>query len=139
MIDVDHFKRYNDHYGHQAGDDCLRRVATAVRVAVMPKPGEFVARYGGEEIVAVLFDRGMEEAQQIAQRIVSEVASLAIPHASAIECDRVSVSVGAATQIPPVTSSYDAIIRLADSALYSAKRQGRDRSIVVEARTVAVA
>jgi diguanylate cyclase (GGDEF)-like protein len=139
MIDVDHFKRYNDHYGHQAGDECLRRVATAVRVAVMPKPSEFVARYGGEEIIAVLFDRSTDEARDIAQRIVTEVAALAIPHASSIECDRVSVSVGAATQIPPVTSSYDAIIRLADSALYSAKRQGRDRSIVVEARTVAVA
>jgi diguanylate cyclase (GGDEF)-like protein len=139
MIDVDHFKLYNDHYGHQAGDDCLRRVATAVRAAILPKAGEFVARYGGEEMIAVLFDRDMAEAQQIAERIVSEVAALTIPHATSIECDRVSVSVGAATQIPPVTSSYDAIVRLADSALYTAKRQGRDRSIVVEARTVAVA
>ncbi|MFL6578801.1 MAG: diguanylate cyclase domain-containing protein [Povalibacter sp.] len=139
MIDVDHFKRYNDHYGHQAGDECLRRVATAVRAAVLPRPGEFVARYGGEEMIAVLFDRGMNDAQDIAQKIVSEVAALAIPHASSIECDRVSVSVGAATQIPPVTSSYDAIIRLADSALYTAKNQGRDRSVTVEARTVAVA
>jgi diguanylate cyclase (GGDEF)-like protein len=139
MIDVDHFKLYNDHYGHQAGDDCLRRVATAVRAAVMPKGSEFVARYGGEEMIAVLFDRSPEEARQIAERIVGDVASLGIPHATAIECERVSVSVGAATQTPPVTSSYDAIVRLADSALYSAKRQGRDRSIAVEARTVAVA
>jgi len=139
MIDVDHFKLYNDHYGHQAGDDCLRRVATAVRTAVTMRSGDFVARYGGEEMIAVLFDRSNNEAQEIAQRIVSDVASLGIPHASSVESTRVSVSVGAAIQVPPLTSSYDAIVRLADGALYTAKRQGRDRSIVVEARTAAVA
>lgn len=139
MIDVDHFKLYNDHYGHQAGDDCLRRVATAVRTAVGTRGGDFVARYGGEEIIAVVFDRTSAEADEIARRIVSDVGALAIPHAKAIECTRVSVSVGGATQIPTVASSYDAIVRLADGALYTAKRQGRDRSIVVEARTVAVA
>lgn len=139
MVDVDHFKLYNDHYGHQAGDECLRRVATTVRTAVAMRPGDFVARYGGEEIIAVLIDRANSDAQEIAQRVVAEVAALEIPHASSIECRRVSVSVGAATQLPPITSSYDAIVRLADSALYTAKRQGRDRSIVVEARTAAVA
>jgi diguanylate cyclase (GGDEF)-like protein len=139
MIDVDHFKLYNDHYGHQAGDDCLRRVATAVRTAVGTRGGDFVARYGGEEIIAVVFDRTSAEADEIARRIVSDVGALAIPHAKSIECTRVSVSVGGATQVPTVASSYDAIVRLADGALYTAKRQGRDRSIVVEARTVAVA
>lgn len=139
MIDVDHFKLYNDHYGHQAGDECLRRVASAVRSAVGTRAGDFVARYGGEEIIAVVFDRNHAEAEEIAHRIVTEVASLDIPHARAVECTRVSVSVGAATQIPSVASSYDAIVRLADGALYTAKRQGRDRSIVIEARTMAVA
>lgn len=139
MIDVDHFKLYNDHYGHQAGDDCLRSVATAVRTAVGMRSGDCVARYGGEEIIAVLFDRTPAEAQDIAQRVVSEIAVLDIPHALAVERARVSVSVGAATQVPPLTSSYDAIVRLADGALYTAKRQGRDRSIVVEARTAAAA
>ena len=139
MIDVDHFKLYNDHYGHQAGDECLRHVAAAVRAAVGTRPGDFVARYGGEEIIAVVFDRSHAEAEEIARRIVADVASLEIPHASSVECRRVSVSVGAATQIPTIASSYDAVVRLADGALYSAKRQGRDRSIVVEARTMAVA
>ncbi|HEU4485536.1 MAG TPA: diguanylate cyclase [Povalibacter sp.] len=139
MIDVDHFKLYNDHYGHQAGDECLRRVAAAVRSAVGMRPGDCVARYGGEEIVAVLFDRTLAEAQETAQRVVSEVAALDIPHALAMECARVSVSVGAATQMPPLTSSYDAIVRLADSALYTAKRQGRDRCVAVEARTAVAA
>lgn len=139
MIDVDHFKLYNDHYGHQAGDECLRRVAAAVRTAVGMRAGDLVARYGGEEIIAVLLDRDMNETQEIAQRVVAEVGALGIPHASSTQCCRVSVSVGAATQQPPVISSYDAVVRLADSALYAAKHQGRDRSIAVEARTAAVA
>lgn len=137
MIDVDHFKLYNDNYGHQAGDDCLRKVASAVRSAVQMRPGDFVARYGGEEIIAVLCDRSTTDAKEIAQRIVQEVAELDIPHASSMNSTCVSVSVGAATQLPPVTSSYDAIVRLADGALYTAKRQGRNQFVAVEARAVA--
>ncbi len=137
MIDVDHFKLYNDNYGHQAGDDCLRKVASAVRSAVQMRPGDFVARYGGEEIIAVLCDRSTTDAKEIAQRIVQEVAELDIPHASSMNGTCVSVSVGAATQLPPVTSSYDAIVRLADGALYTAKRQGRNQFVAVEARAVA--
>ena len=137
MIDVDHFKLYNDSYGHQAGDECLRKVATAVRLAVQMRPGDFVARYGGEEIIAVLSDRSTIDAKEIAQRIVREVAALDIPHASSMNGPCVSVSVGAATQLPPITSSYDAIVRLADGALYTAKRQGRNQCVAVEARAVA--
>jgi diguanylate cyclase (GGDEF)-like protein len=138
MIDVDHFKLYNDNYGHQAGDECLRRVAAAVRSAVQMRPGDFVARYGGEEIIAVLSDRSTSDAKEIAQRIVHEVASLDIPHTSS-QSSCVSVSVGAATQLPPITSSYDAIVRLADGALYTAKRQGRNQCVAVEGRAVAAA
>lgn len=137
MIDVDHFKLYNDSYGHQAGDECLRKVATAVRTAVQMRPGDFVARYGGEEIIAVLSDRSTGDAKEIAQRIVRAVVSLDIPHASSMNGPCVSVSVGAATQMPPITSSYDAIVRLADGALYTAKRQGRNQCVAVEARAVA--
>lgn len=137
MIDVDHFKLYNDSYGHQAGDECLRQVAAAVRSAVQMRPGDFVARYGGEEIIAVLSDRSTTDAKEIAQRIVREVAALDIPHASSMNGPCVSVSVGAATQLPPITSSYDAIVRLADGALYTAKRQGRNQCVAVEARAVA--
>jgi diguanylate cyclase (GGDEF)-like protein len=137
MIDVDHFKLYNDSYGHQAGDDCLRRVSAAVRTAVQMRPGDCVARYGGEEIIAVLCDRSIPEAREIAQRIVQDVASLDIPHASSQNGPCVSVSVGAATQLPPITSPYDAIVRLADGALYTAKRQGRNQCVAVEARAVA--
>jgi diguanylate cyclase (GGDEF)-like protein len=137
MVDVDHFKLYNDSYGHQAGDDCLRRVAAAVRSAVQMRPGDFVARYGGEEIIAVLNDRSTSDAKELAERIVDAVVSLEIPHASSAGSPCVSVSVGAATQLPPITSSYDAIVRLADGALYTAKHQGRNRCVAVEARAIA--
>ena len=139
MVDVDHFKLYNDHYGHQAGDDCLRRVAAAVRSAVAVKPGDFVARYGGEEIIAVLPRRTHEDTHEIAEKIVTTVAALEVPHATSPDHKRVSVSVGAATHLPPITASYDSVVRLADSALYSAKRQGRNQSVVLEARAMAAA
>jgi diguanylate cyclase (GGDEF)-like protein len=139
MVDVDHFKLYNDHYGHQAGDDCLRRVAAAVRSAVAMRLGDFVARYGGEEIIAVLTGRTHDDAHEIAERVVTTVAALEIAHVTSPDHKRVSVSVGAATQLPPFTSSYDAVVRLADSALYSAKRQGRNQSVVLEARAMAAA
>ena len=80
MIDVDDFKRYNDHYGHLAGDDCLQRIAQAVRNAVAGNPADLLARYGGEELVAVLIDRSAADAQAAAERIVADVAALAIPH-----------------------------------------------------------
>jgi diguanylate cyclase (GGDEF)-like protein len=139
MVDVDHFKLYNDHYGHQAGDECLRSVAAAVRNAIGMRPGDLVARYGGEEIIAVLVARTPEEAGRTAQRIVREVAALDIPHASALQHSRVSVSVGSATQLPSLSSSYDAIMRLADTALYTAKQQGRNCSRAVEAGTAVAA
>lgn len=137
MVDVDHFKLYNDHYGHQAGDECLRRVAAAVRSAIGTRAGDFVARYGGEEIIAVLLDRSEKEAQEIAARIVREVHTLRIAHAASPESPWVSVSVGATTQYPRVTPSYDAIVRLADDALYAAKHQGRNRSVFVDAKRAA--
>jgi len=139
MVDVDHFKLYNDQYGHQAGDECLRSVAAAVRAAVGVRSADLLARYGGEEIIAVLVARSTDEACTTAQRIVREVAALNIPHASAADHSRVSVSVGAATQLPSMSSSYDAIMRLADTALYTAKQQGRNCSRSVEVGAAVVA
>lgn len=138
MIDVDYFKLYNDHYGHQAGDECLRRVADSVRHALNCRPGELIARYGGEEIVALLLDRRQAEVQEIAHRIVSAVRALSLPH-DAAAVKHVSVSVGAAMQPGPLLSSYDSLLKHADRALYAAKHQGRNRAIVVEARASAAA
>jgi diguanylate cyclase (GGDEF)-like protein len=133
MIDVDHFKLYNDHYGHQSGDECLRLVAASVRAALRLRPGDLIARYGGEEIVALLFDRQQAEVHELAQRIVAEVGELNMPHAAA-PVSHVSVSVGAAANAAPLIGVYDNLLREADAALYAAKHQGRNRAIVVEGR-----
>jgi diguanylate cyclase (GGDEF)-like protein len=137
MIDVDHFKLYNDHYGHQSGDDCLRLVAASVRAALSLRPGDLIARYGGEEIVALLFDRKHAEVHELARRIVAAVGELKMPHAAA-PANEVSVSVGAA-HAAPLGGVYDNLLRQADAALYAAKHQGRNRAIVVEARAFAAA
>jgi diguanylate cyclase (GGDEF)-like protein len=138
MIDVDHFKLYNDHYGHQSGDDCLRLVAASVRKALALRPDDLIARYGGEEIVALLFDRKQAEVHELAQRIVAEVSGLEMAHAAS-PVSLVSVSVGAAAHVAPLVGGYDNLLRQADAALYAAKHQGRNRAIVVEARASAAA
>jgi diguanylate cyclase (GGDEF)-like protein len=132
MIDVDDFKRYNDHYGHLAGDDCLQRIAQAVRSAVAGNPADLLARYGGEELVAVLIDRSAADAETAAGRIVAAVAALAIPHAGSSTGGTVSISVGAATHHPAAGASYNTVAKLADNALYAAKHQGRNRCVCVK-------
>jgi diguanylate cyclase (GGDEF)-like protein len=130
MVDVDNFKQYNDEYGHQAGDVCLKQVATAVQRAITERGGGCVARYGGEEFIVMLdSDQGVD-AQVAAEGIVSEVAALAIPQQGLVNSGRVSVSVGAAIVSAASVSSLDDVTRIADSALYSAKRQGRNRSVI---------
>jgi diguanylate cyclase (GGDEF)-like protein len=132
MIDVDDFKRYNDHYGHLAGDDCLQRVAQAVRTAVAGNAADLLARYGGEELIAVLIGRSAADAEVAAQRIVADVAALAIPHAGSSTGSIVSISVGAATHQPAAAASYQTVTKLADNALYAAKHQGRNRCVCVK-------
>lgn len=131
MIDVDYFKRYNDHYGHQAGDDCLRRVAAAVREAINPSRDELVARYGGEEIIVMLVDRTEEQVAAVALNAVAHVARQAIPHQASVVCDHVSISVGATTPSADPELSYGAMANLADKALYLAKKQGRNRCVLL--------
>jgi len=132
MIDVDDFKRYNDHYGHLAGDECLQRIAQAVRTAVAGNAADLLARYGGEELIAVLIDRSAAAAQTAAERIVADVAALAIPHAGSSTGGTVSISVGAATHHPAAGASYSTVAKLADNALYAAKNQGRNRCMCVK-------
>ena len=135
MIDVDDFKRYNDHYGHLAGDDCLQRIAQAVRTAVACNPADLLARYGGEELIAVLIDRSAADAQTAAERIVTDIAALAIPHAGSSTGGTVSISVGVATHPPAAAASYSTVAKLADNALYAAKHQGRNRCVCVKMHT----
>lgn len=126
MMDVDHFKAYNDHYGHGAGDECLRRVARALRDALM-RPADFLARYGGEEFAVVLPACDRAGTQQVAENLRAVVAALAIPHAYSGTADRVTMSIGCATQTPGQDERPGILIETADHALYQAKQAGRNR------------
>ena len=124
LIDVDHFKRFNDHYGHQTGDDCLRRVAAVIGNAVR-RPLDIAARYGGEEFAVIL--PGTDEAgtRAVAEQVRAAVAASLIPHAVS-EFGRVTVSIGAATIFSAEAPSPARLVRFADAALYAAKRAGRN-------------
>jgi diguanylate cyclase (GGDEF)-like protein len=126
LIDLDHFKAFNDRYGHQAGDQCLRDVAAAVRRASHRRPLDLVARYGGEELIAVLFGADRAYAATIAAAVLESVRELRIPHLGSLTRPYVTASVGSATLEPGVDYSHDLAVQLADRALYAAKERGRD-------------
>ena len=126
MIDVDFFKRYNDRYGHQMGDECLRRVAGAIK-ASLRRPADQVARYGGEEFVCLLPDTVLEGAMQVAELIRLNVERLQIPHADSDTSAAVTISVGGCSKPAHQVGSPAALIQQADAQLYNAKRTGRNR------------
>lgn len=126
LIDVDHFKAYNDRYGHQAGDEVLRRVAHELR-SFTQHPLDILARYGGEEFAALLYDADTVQARAIAERMRRSVSDLAIEHHGSDICAAVTVSVGVAAVLPNRRREFRGVIQLADEALYKAKLQGRNR------------
>jgi diguanylate cyclase (GGDEF)-like protein len=126
LIDVDFFKAYNDRYGHAAGDDCLRGIASTLAVGAR-RAGDLVARYGGEEFGVVLPDCSDESARQLAERLRERIAGLALPHDASDVAPHVTISVGGATSMPKSGVTAGDLIRSADEALYEAKRGGRDR------------
>ncbi len=126
LLDIDHFKAFNDHYGHLHGDACLREVAGAIHNGSR-RPGEFVARYGGEEFVAVLPNTDVKDAHKYGRWICERVISLAIPHLKSTTVPFVSVSAGIVTITPDSTTTLDTLITAADSALYMAKQAGRNQ------------
>jgi diguanylate cyclase (GGDEF)-like protein len=132
MIDIDHFKGFNDRYGHIAGDDCLRRVSSALRDAARRRPLDFVARYGGEELVAVLYGADKSYGESISRGLLTAVRDLRIPHANSPTQPFVTVSVGVVSVDAYRMASHDAAIELADQALYAAKHAGRDRYMATE-------
>jgi diguanylate cyclase (GGDEF)-like protein len=134
MIDVDHFKRYNDTYGHQAGDHCLQQIASVLEKVAF-RPGDLVARYGGEEFAVILSATDAAGATIVAQRILDHVAGLSIPHSSG-EGGCVTLSIGVATSLPNPDMTRDGLIASADSALYRAKHAGRNRFMVNETTDV---
>ena len=124
LLDVDHFKHFNDHYGHLAGDGCLRSLAR-VLVQAGRRAGELPARYGGEEFVVLLPDAGWDDALETARRIQKDVWSLALPHAETSP-GIVTVSLGVASLVPSRQHMPEELVRQADSALYRAKQSGRN-------------
>lgn len=126
MLDVDHFKDYNDHYGHLAGDTCLREIAQAL-AASLSRSSDVVARFGGEEFVFISPMSDAQDALHVAQRVVQAVADLALPHASS-PIGYVTVSVGVVAVRPGPASTAEDMLRRADAALYQAKNNGRNRA-----------
>ncbi|HXD45136.1 MAG TPA: GGDEF domain-containing protein [Pseudolabrys sp.] len=127
MIDVDHFKAYNDRFGHQKGDACLRRIARAL-VDCVAAPEALVARYGGEEFVCLLPGMDQRSAAKLARRVAVAIDRAAITHPTSPDSDRVTLSVGVATA-DAFVSDENALLTLADELLYAAKNGGRNRIV----------
>jgi len=133
LADIDFFKAYNDHHGHQAGDECLRKVASALSRAAR-RPLDFAGRFGGEEFILLLYDIEMESAAMLAEQLRNAVAGLRLPHRSSAVSQVVTVSIGVAVVTPTETArSLQGVIQLADQALYRAKKEGRNRVVIEEA------
>lgn len=127
MIDVDHFKRYNDTYGHQAGDHCLQQIAKVLETVVY-RPGDLVARYGGEEFAVILAATDAKGARIVGNRILEHIAELDLPHSGG-EGGRVTLSIGISTSVPEDGMMPENLISSADGALYKAKHAGRNRCV----------
>ncbi len=132
LIDIDHFKAYNDFYGHQAGDECLRQVAWCLSRSAR-RPLDVTARYGGEEFAAVLYEADRSHVEAAARRIQAEIEALGIVHAaSPAPSKRLTVSIGAACIVPKPGRTQYGFIQLADEALYDAKERGRNCVVIMD-------
>jgi diguanylate cyclase (GGDEF)-like protein len=126
LCDIDYFKRFNDHYGHQAGDDCLKAVAKCIKGCVQ-RPADLAARYGGEEFVVVLPNTPPQGALYVAENVRSAIVAMQLPHRASAAADCVTLSLGVATQTPPPTGGDAAeLVKSADGALYESKAAGRN-------------
>ncbi len=127
MIDIDHFKKYNDHFGHADGDECLRKVATTLKNC-LKRPTDFIARYGGEEIVVVLPETPGDGALMIAELMCREIAVEQIPHPASPTAPHVTISVGVSTALSGGSiGAAQALLESADAQLYVSKKAGRNR------------
>jgi diguanylate cyclase (GGDEF)-like protein len=126
LVDVDYFKFYNDRYGHQAGDDALRKIAVTLK-SCLRRPGDLVARYGGEEFACVLPDTSFEDAMTLARDMENKVREAAIPHEASSVGKYITISAGLATREGNVDGDAPTLIGLADNLLYVAKQSGRGR------------
>ena len=131
MVDIDHFKRYNDHYGHVAGDECLRRV-THVLSSCVRRAGELLARYGGEEFVMLLPGADRAQAEDMAHRCLERIEREALPHGSSPTEAHVTFSIGVAYVTPNSAQGPESLVNAADTAMYRAKMAGRARYAVAD-------
>ncbi len=129
MLDIDHFKEFNDLYGHQAGDHCLQQVA-AILTAAMQRAGDMVARYGGEEFVAILPGLSAQAAGEVAEKIRLAIENMHIPHQGNLPLGVVTISIGVVSMIPDTEMVASALLHQADANLYRAKREGRNRVVI---------
>jgi two-component system chemotaxis family response regulator WspR len=137
LIDIDCFKPYNDLYGHQAGDDALKRVARAIANSVQ-RPLDLAARYGGEEFALVLYGPANEYVSRMPEQLRETVENLAITHKGGAYNDRLTISIGVAVVFPESNRSMTGAIQMADEALYQAKEAGRNQVVVNETATMAI-
>ncbi|MCK6371222.1 MAG: GGDEF domain-containing protein [Gammaproteobacteria bacterium] len=133
LIDIDHFKRYNDIYGHQAGDDALKKVAGVIAMGAQ-RPLDLAARYGGEEFALVLYGSANDSNRDLPEQIRCNVEDLCIPHAGSSAGSFLTISIGVAVITPGAERSLAGAVQMADEALYQAKEEGRNRVIVKESR-----
>jgi diguanylate cyclase (GGDEF)-like protein len=126
MVDVDRFKEFNDSYGHLAGDECLTRVAEALKRAVH-RPSDLVARYGGDEFASLLTETDLSGAVRVAEGMRAGIEHEQIPHERSLSRGYVTVSLGIATLTPRRETDYSQLVELADRSLYEAKSNGRNR------------
>ena len=131
MADIDFFKKYNDGYGHLAGDDCLKKVAQILSDRVN-RPGDLVARYGGEEFVIIMGATSIDFAAKLAEELRLSVARMKIRHSYSDAADFVTLSIGVASAVPAPELSFDKLIEAADKALYRAKKNGRNMVVTAE-------
>ncbi|HEY6643148.1 diguanylate cyclase [Povalibacter sp.] len=131
MIDIDHFKAFNDYGGHQAGDACLIKVASALNRAAR-RPLDLTARYGGEEFAVLLYDTNRASVEELCRELHAGLEALAIQHPAFTDGQLVTFSIGAACVEPRPERRVEGLIQLADEALYAAKERGRNRSVVMD-------
>jgi len=131
MIDIDHFKKYNDRYGHLEGDVCLQKVAWALQTALC-RGGDLLARYGGEEFIAILPHTDEWGAADLAVAFHARIRELAIPHDTSPVASTVTISIGIASVVPNRSLSPSRVVAMADEALYKAKQAGRNQSVIAQ-------
>jgi diguanylate cyclase (GGDEF)-like protein len=133
LCDVDYFKQYNDHYGHQAGDECLKRIAGTMQ-SCCRRPADLVARYGGEEFALILPETELDGAVYVTDAVRKVIAQMNIAHGYSGTASHVTISAGVACQLPGMTITPEQLIMAADEALYQAKQLGRNRVVSVQGK-----